>query len=145
MSEHTAATKPAHAAPAPGPVATADAFAAIDRLWSPHVLARVNDHEVRLAKVEGDHIWHVHDDTDEFFLVLDGRLDIGLREHGRERTVSLKRGSAFCVPRGVEHRPSSPEGASLLLVESAGTLSTGDRTGEEVPAHVDSTRGHELG
>ncbi|WP_052809624.1 cupin domain-containing protein [Streptomonospora alba] len=142
MSEQAPSPTPARTAQ---PVAIAEALSGIDRLWSPHVLARVNDHDVRLARVAGDHIWHVHDDTDEFFLVLEGRLDIGLRDEGGERVVSLERGSAFLVPRGVEHRPSSPEGASILLVEAGGTLSTGDRATEEVPDHIDSTRGHELG
>lgn len=142
MSEQTTSSTSKRAAE---PVAIADALAGIDRHWSPHILARVNDHEVRIAEVSGDYVWHVHDDTDEFFLVVDGRLEIGLRETGGERTVSLERGSTFVVPRGTEHRPSSPGGASILLIESAGTLSTGDRSEADIPEHIDSTRGRELG
>ncbi|MBV2366497.1 cupin domain-containing protein [Streptomonospora nanhaiensis] len=137
--------QPQHSTPkaAPGPVRLSDALAGFDRLWSPHVLARVNDHEVRIAKVGGDHVWHAHDTTDEFFLVLSGELRIGLRQDGAERTVVLGEGASFVVPRGVEHRPSAPEGAAIMMVEAAGTLSVGDRH-EEVPDHVDATTGHPL-
>ncbi|MEM9713892.1 MAG: cupin domain-containing protein, partial [Actinomycetota bacterium] len=92
----------------------------------------------------GDHVWHVHDDTDEFFLVLDGRFDITLRDaDGGERTVELQEGDTFVVPRGTEHRPSSP-GGSILMFEPSGTSTTGDRHEAELPDHVDSTTGHEL-
>ena len=85
-----------------------------------------------------------HDDTDEFFLVLDGRFDVAWRDaDGVERTVELERGDTFVVPRGTEHKPSSP-GGSILMFEPTGTLTTGDRHDGEVPEHVDSTIGHEL-
>lgn len=123
------------------PVSLDAALAAFDQKWSPRIVARVNDYDVRVAKVEGEHIWHNHIDTDEFFMVLDGRFDIALREHdGSERTVQLQRGEMFVVPKGQYHRPSSP-GASILMFETTGTLSTGDAT--EIPAHVDSTTGHD--
>lgn len=109
----------------------------------PRILTRVNDYDVRVAKVEGEHTWHIHDDTDEFFLVLDGELHISLREPAGERTVRLPRGSAFTVPRGTEHRPHAPSPTSILLFEPAGTSSVGDRHGE-VPDHVDATTGHAL-
>lgn len=68
------------------PIALDEALASFDALWSPRIVTRVNDYDVRVAKVEGDHVWHVHDDTDEFFLVVDGELTIALREpHGRAR------------------------------------------------------------
>ncbi|WP_329403305.1 cupin domain-containing protein [Streptomyces melanogenes] len=125
------------------PIALSQALASFDALWSPRIVTRVNDYDVRVAKVEGEHVWHVHDHTDEFFLVLDGELDIALREAGGERTVSLATGSVFTVPRGTEHKPSSPSGASILLFEPTGTLTVGDRH-DEVPAHVDATTGHAL-
>ncbi|GHG61499.1 cupin domain-containing protein [Streptomyces griseocarneus] len=125
------------------PIALADALASFDALWSPRILTRVNDYDVRVAKVRGEHLWHVHDDTDEFFLVLDGELRIALREAEGERTVVLPRGSAFTVPRGTEHKPSAPSGASILLFEPAGTSTVGDRH-DEVPGHVDVTTGHAL-
>ncbi|GGP32612.1 MULTISPECIES: cupin domain-containing protein [Streptomyces] len=125
------------------PIALNQALASFDALWSPRIVTRVNDYDVRVAKVEGEHVWHVHDHTDEFFLVLDGELDIALRESGGERTVTLATGSVFTVPRGTEHKPSSPSGASILVFEPTGTLTVGDRH-EEVPAHVDATTGHAL-
>ncbi|MFJ4341233.1 cupin domain-containing protein [Streptomyces sp. NPDC088915] len=125
------------------PLSLATALASFDALWSPRVATRVNDYDVRVAKVRGEHVWHAHDDTDEFFLVLDGELHIALREPAGERTVRLPRGSVFTVPRGTEHRPSSPDGASILLFEPTGTSTVGDRH-DEVPSHVDATTGHAL-
>ncbi|MEU9578713.1 MULTISPECIES: cupin domain-containing protein [Streptomyces] len=127
----------------PEPVDLSRALASFDSLWSPRIVTRVNDYDVRVAKVSGDHVWHVHEDTDEFFLVLDGELLIALREPEGVRTVRLPKGAVFTVPRGTEHRPSAPEGAALLLLEPAGTSSVGDRH-DEVPAHVDATTGHPL-
>ena len=86
----------------------------------------------------------MHDHTDEFFLVIDGRFDIALRDGEGERTVSLRSGDMFVVPQGVEHKPSSP-GGSILMFEPTGTLSTGDRHEGDIPAHVDSTAGREIG
>ncbi|MEV6218814.1 cupin domain-containing protein [Nocardia sp. NPDC051833] len=117
------------------------ALATFDTLWSPRILAQVNDWDVRLAKVRGEHLWHAHHDTDEFFLVLDGTLDIDLR--APDRRITLHRNDTYVVPRGVEHRPSSAEGATLLLFEPAGTLTTGDYSGE-VPDHITATTGTAL-
>ncbi|MER5365807.1 cupin domain-containing protein [Streptomyces sp. NPDC002722] len=128
----------------PGPVLLSDALGTFETLWSPRIVTRVNDYDVRVAKVRGEHVWHVHEDTDEFFQVLDGALDIRLREADGERTVTLGRGAVFVVPRGIWHRPHSAEGASLLLFEPSGTSTVGDRH-DEVPGHVDATTGHELG
>ncbi|KAB1987593.1 cupin domain-containing protein [Streptomyces triticiradicis] len=125
------------------PVSLSAALAAFDELWSPRIVTAVNDYDVRVAKVEGEHVWHVHDHTDEFFLVLEGELTIALREPAGERTVVLPRGSVLTVPRGTEHKPSAPDGAAILLFEPTGTLTVGDRH-DEVPAHVDATTGHAL-
>ena len=124
------------------PVSLSQALAAFTEVFSPRIVARVNDYDVRIAHFKGEHVWHVHEHTDEFFLVLDGRLDISLREGGRERAVSLGTGEIFVVPKGTEHKPSSP-GASALMFEPSGTLTTGDRH-EEIPAHVDSTAGRSI-
>ncbi|GAA1949717.1 cupin domain-containing protein [Amycolatopsis minnesotensis] len=126
------------------PIDLAEALSTFDELWSPRIAARVNDYDVRIAKVKGVHVWHAHDDTDEFFLVLDGVLDIALREQGTERVVTLNRGEVFVAPHGTGHRPSSVDGASLLLFEPTGTVTVGDRH-EQVPDHVDVTVGHRLG
>ncbi|MCP9208538.1 cupin domain-containing protein [Streptomyces cucumeris] len=126
------------------PVNLTEALASFDDVYSPRVVGRMNDYDIRIAHTRGEHIWHVHDDTDEFFLVLDGRFDIALRDaDGTETTVVLRRGDTFTVPRGTEHKPSSP-GASILMVEPSGTWTTGDRHEGEIPAHVDSTTGHPL-
>lgn len=110
--------------------------------WSPRIVATVNDYDIRLARFAGEHVWHVHEDTDEFFLVLDGTIHIGLREDV-ERTVTLGANSVFVVPKGVWHKPSSRDGAVVLLVEPTGTLSVGDAH-DDVPTHVDVTTGHSV-
>lgn len=125
------------------PISLEKALASFTDMWSPRIVTAVNDYDVRVAKVEGEHVWHVHDDTDEFFLVLDGELHISLRETRGERMVVLPKGSVFTVPRGTEHKPYAPAPAAILVFEPTGTLSVGDRH-DEVPAHVDSTTGHVL-
>ena len=119
------------------------ALASFTEIYSPRIVARVNDYDVRIAHADGEHIWHTHEQTDEFFLVLAGRFDVALRENGIERTVQLHAGDVFVVPRGTEHKPSSP-GGSILMFEPTGTVTTGDRHDGEVPDNVDSTTGHEL-
>lgn len=126
------------------PVNLAKALSSFDDVYSPRIVQRMNDYDVRIAHVRGAHVWHVHDTTDEFFLVLDGRFDVAIRDQaGVEHTVVLNQGDTFVVPKGVEHKPSSP-GGSILMFEPSGTVSTGDRHDAEIPGHVDSTAGHEL-
>jgi len=128
---------------ATSPVSLPAALAAFTDTYSPRIAGRVNDYDVKIAHFKGDHVWHVHEDTDEFFLVLDGRIDIALREGDIERTVTLHTGDIFVVPRGTEHKPTSP-GGSVLMFEPSGTLSTGDRHEGEIPAHVHSTTGQNI-
>ena len=109
-------------------------------LWNPRILTQVNDWDVRLVKVQGAFVWHSHADTDELFIVLDGTLDIGIREDGVESVVHLERYDTFVVPRGIEHRPQSHEGATLMLFDPTGTLTTGDYDGD-IPDHITSTTG----
>ncbi|MFJ9244452.1 cupin domain-containing protein [Streptomyces sp. NPDC101776] len=125
------------------PIALAAALASFTDRWSPRIVTTVNDYDVRVAKVEGEHLWHTHDHTDEFFLVLEGELHIALRESAGERTVVLPKGSVFTVPRGTEHKPYAPIPTEILLLEPTGTLTVGDQH-EEIPAHVDATTGHTL-
>ncbi|TVL91368.1 cupin domain-containing protein [Streptomyces sp. SAJ15] len=126
------------------PVNLTEALASFADVYSPRIVARMNDYDVRIAHTLGEHVWHVHEDTDEFFLVLDGRFDIALRDaDGRETTVVLRKGDTFVVPKGTEHKPSSP-GGSILMFEPTGTPTTGDRHEGEIPDHVDSTTGHAL-
>jgi mannose-6-phosphate isomerase-like protein (cupin superfamily) len=93
--------------------------------WQPKIVARINENELRIVKVKGEFVWHKHDDTDDFFLVLKGHLTIQLRD----RDVELDEGELFVVPRGVEHRPRAEKEASVLLIEPAGTVNTGDAGG----------------
>lgn len=125
------------------PVNLSQALASFSDIYSPRIVGRVNDYDVRIAHTRGEHLWHVHDDTDEFFLVLEGTFEVSLREDGGERTVRLQAGDIFVVPRGTEHKPSS-DGGAILMFEPSGTVTTGDRHEGEIPDHVDSTAGHEL-
>jgi mannose-6-phosphate isomerase-like protein (cupin superfamily) len=126
-----------------GPLSLNQALAAFTEIYSPRIVGRVNDYDVKIAHTRGEHVWHVHQDTDEFFLVLDGRFDIALREAGgQERTVELSAGDIFVVPRGTEHKPSSPGGA-ILMFEPAGTVNTGDRH-DDLPGYLTSTTGQDL-
>jgi mannose-6-phosphate isomerase-like protein (cupin superfamily) len=90
--------------------------------WSPRTVAQFNDCDVMVVKVKGEFVWHKHDDTDDFFLVLKGTLDIQLRD----RTVTLGPGQIYVVPKGVEHRPVAKDEVHLLLMEPTGTPNTGD-------------------
>lgn len=127
------------------PISLPAALASFTDRWSPRIVTTVNDYDVRVAKVEGEHLWHTHDHTDEFFLVLAGELHIALREStgSGERTVVLPKGSVFTVPRGTEHKPYAPVPSEILVLEPTGTLTVGDQH-EEIPAHVDATTGHTL-
>ena len=97
--------------------------------WSPKIVAEVNDSHVKLVKVQGEFVWHAHDETDDFFLVLAGRLTIQLRD----RDVELGPGELFVVPRGVEHCPRADDEAHILLIEPRGTPNTGDSGVEAAP------------
>jgi len=90
--------------------------------FSPRTVTQLNDYDVMVVKVQGEFVWHKHDDTDDFFLVLKGELDIQLRD----RTVTLRPGELFVVPKGVEHCPLAREEVHLLLIEPTGTPNTGD-------------------
>ena len=126
------------------PVNLTTALASFDEVYSPRIVARVNDYDVRIAHARGEHVWHVHEDTDEFFLVLDGQFEVAVRDAtGGETTVLLREGDTFVVPKGTEHKPSS-SGGSILMFEPRGTVTTGDRHEGEIPDHVDSTAGHDL-
>ena len=129
---------------ADAPINLGRALASFDDVYSPRIVARVNDYDVRVAHTLGEHVWHVHDDTDEFFLVLDGEFHVAWRpgDGGEEQTVVLRAGDTFVVPRGTEHKPSSP-GGSILMFEPSGTSSTGDYDGD-LPDNVESTTGHSL-
>jgi mannose-6-phosphate isomerase-like protein (cupin superfamily) len=90
--------------------------------WSPRTVTQFNNCDVMVVKVKGDFVWHKHDDTDDFFLVLKGMLDLQLRD----RTITLGPGQMYVVPKGVEHRPVAREEVHLMLIEPSGTPNTGD-------------------
>jgi mannose-6-phosphate isomerase-like protein (cupin superfamily) len=90
--------------------------------WKPRTIAQLNEYDIMVVKVQGEFVWHKHDDTDDFFLVLEGQLDVRLRD----RTVSLGPGELFVVPRGVEHQPYAKNEVKMLLIEPTGTPNTGD-------------------
>ncbi|MEJ7648402.1 MAG: cupin domain-containing protein [Nakamurella sp.] len=116
-------------------------LAGFDETWAPRIVATMNDYAVKIARLDGEYVWHAHHDTDEVFLVLSGTVDIALRTADTESSVRLQPNEVFVVPRGVEHRPSAST-AVVLLIEPLSTLSTGDFAGE-VPKHITSTTGLE--
>ncbi len=97
-------------------------FDLVDELWSPKVVARLNDYEVKLARLGGEFVWHSHDDTDELFLVVSGSLTIRLRDGD----VAVGPGQLYVVPRGLEHCPVTDGEGRVVLIEPAGVVNTGD-------------------
>ena len=89
--------------------------------YQPGIVGYMNDYKLEVVKAKGEFVWHSHEDTDDFFLVVQGRLTIQLRD----RDVELSPGELFVVPRGVEHCPRADEEAHVLLIEPAGTVNTG--------------------
>lgn len=110
----------------PTPVNLRSKLASFGDLWSPRVVAELNDYQFKVAKVQGEFIWHSHADTDEAFLVIEGHLTIELRDGA----VELNPGELYVVPRGVEHRPVAIEECHILLIEPRGVVNTGEVGGE---------------
>ena len=94
--------------------------------WSPKIIAQMNDYHFKLVKFQGDFVWHIHSDTDEVFIVLNGEMSIEFRD-GR---VNLKQGELFVVPKGAEHKTYAEKECEIMLVEPAGTINTGDTGGD---------------
>ncbi len=90
--------------------------------WSPKIIAQLNDYHLKLAKVQGEFVWHDHPETDEVFIVVKGQLKILFRDGD----VLLNEGEMFVVPKGVEHKPVAENECHILLIEPAGTVNTGD-------------------
>jgi mannose-6-phosphate isomerase-like protein (cupin superfamily) len=105
----------------------AEKFALLPDVYQPGLLGYMNDYKLVAVKVFGEFVWHKHDDTDDFFLVLKGRLTIQLRD----RDVVLGPGELFVVPKGVEHCPKADEETHVLLIEPRDTLNTGDAGGDK--------------
>ncbi|WP_280718937.1 cupin domain-containing protein [Kitasatospora sp. MAP5-34] len=102
-----------------------DKLALFAEHWSPKAVGRLNDYEIKVVKLQGEFVWHTHEDTDELFLVIDGRLTIQLRD----QDVELGPGEMFVVPRGVEHCPKADGQVAALLIEPEGVVNTGDAGG----------------
>jgi len=102
-------------------------------LWSPKVIAEMNDYQFKLVKIQGEFVWHKHDETDEVFIVLDGEMSIAFRDG----TVHLSQGEMVVVPKGKAHMPVAKNECKLLVIEPAGTVNTGDAGGEMTKAALD--------
>ena len=100
----------------------AEKLATFPDYWQPRTVGQFNGHDLMVAKVKGEFVWHKHDATDDFFLVLKGRVTIQMREGN----VTLGPGEVLVVPRGVEHRPVAEDEAHILLIEPSGTPNTGN-------------------
>lgn len=97
-----------------------------DEHWAPKVIAEMNDYQFKIVKIKGDFIWHDHKDTDETFIVLDGKLRIDFRDGA----VEIGKGEMYVVPKGVEHKPYAEEEVRMLLIEPRGVVNTGEAGGE---------------
>jgi mannose-6-phosphate isomerase-like protein (cupin superfamily) len=111
----------------------AEKLALLGDAYRPGIVGYMNDYKLLLVKVHGEFVWHKHDDTDDFFLVLSGRLTIQLRD----RDVVLEPGELFVVPAGVEHCPKAEEETHVLLIEPRDTVNTGDAGGEKTVEPVE--------
>ncbi len=103
-----------------------DKLSLFDERWTPKVIAEMNDYQFKIVKIKGDFVWHDHEDTDETFIVLEGKLRIDFRDG----QVELSDGEMFVVPKGVEHKPYAEEEVKMLLIEPRGVKNTGDKGGE---------------
>ena len=109
------------------PINFEEKLAKFSEHWSPKIVAQMNDYHFKLAKVQGEFIWHNHPETDEVFLVVAGKLDI----HLRDGMVTLNEGELYVVPKGVEHKPVADAECHILLIEPAGTVNTGEVVNEK--------------
>ena len=100
----------------------AERFAKFSDHWSPKIVGTVDDYEIKLARLDGEFMWHSHAEADELFLVIEGDLKIELRD----RVIDLGAGELFVVPKGVEHKPVAGADCKILLFERAGVVNTGD-------------------
>lgn len=113
------------------PVNLQDKLSKFSEHWSPKSIAQMNDYHFKLAKVQGEFVWHDHPETDEAFLVLKGQLEICFRD-GK---VVLNEGEMYVVPRGLEHKPVAEQECHILLIEPAGTVNTGNVVNEKTTSN----------
>ena len=101
-------------------------FTRFDEYWSPKIIAQMNDYHFKIAKIQGEFVWHKHENTDEAFIVVAGEMRIEFRDG----VVHLKTGEMYIVPKGVEHKPVADQECHILMVELAGTVNIGDAGGD---------------
>ena len=94
--------------------------------WSPKVIAEMNDYQFKLVKIKGDFVWHNHEDTDEVFIVIEGKMKIEFENE----TVELNEGDMYVVPKGIQHKPHAENECKVMLVEPRGVVNTGNTEGE---------------
>lgn len=109
------------------PISVNEKFSKFSDQWSPKIIARMNDYHIKLAKIQGEFIWHSHAETDETFMVIDGEMRIDFHDG----CVNLKKGDLFVVPKGTVHKPFSEKECFILLIEPAGVRNTGDVLNEK--------------
>ena len=97
-------------------------FEKFNDLWSPKVIAEMNDYQFKLVKIKDDFVWHEHNDTDEVFIVISGVIWIEFKDE----TIQINTGEMIVVPKGTKHRPYATEEAQIMLVEPKGVVNTGD-------------------
>jgi mannose-6-phosphate isomerase-like protein (cupin superfamily) len=107
----------------------AGSFTRVTEPWQPHRVVSVDDHDVKVARLDGEFVWHAHPDSDELFLVRSGRVLLGIRDATGEREIVLGPDDVFVVPAGVEHRPRTEEESEVIFIEKKGTVNTGDAGG----------------
>lgn len=100
-------------------------FSKFNDRWSPKVIAEMNDYQFKLVKIKNDFVWHKHDDTDEVFIVVEGKIHIEFED----KTIEINEGEMIVVPKGTKHKPYAREEAKIMLVEPSGVINTGDNQG----------------
>lgn len=113
-----------------GPINIAEKFSLFTEHWSPRIIAQMNDYVFKLAKIEGEFIWHKHLETDEVFYIVKGSMVIEFRD----KLIPLNQGELFVVPRGMEHKPRAESVCHIMLIEPAGTVNTGDVESDKTAA-----------
>lgn len=115
----------------------AEKFARFSEHYAPKIAGDLNDSYIKLAKLQGDFIWHHHDDEDELFLVVKGKLRMKIREDGVERELTIAPGELVVIPKGMEHLPGADEETHVLLIEPKTTLNTGTVKNERTREHLE--------
>jgi mannose-6-phosphate isomerase-like protein (cupin superfamily) len=115
------------------PINFIDKFSQFAELWSPKIIAQMNDYHFKIAKIQGEFVWHSHPETDETFIVIQGKMQIKLRE----TVINLKAGEMCVVPKGVEHKPVADDECHILMVELAGTVNTGNAGGKKTVTEIE--------